>query len=241
MSEQKQQGFIEHLEELRRRLFIALGAILAGTIAAYAFSEKLLHFLIGPIRPEMGRIYFFSPSEAFVIRLKVAFLAGVFLTSPILISQIWGFVAPGLYQKEKRMAVPVVLATSLLFIGGAFFSFFLVVPIALQFLISFQTHLLQPMISIENYLSFLTSMALAFGVAFNLPVVIIILTGLGVVKVSSLVRYRRHAVVLVFVVAAILTPPDVISQILLAIPLLLLYEVGILGAKLTTRGRPKCG
>ncbi len=224
--------FFGHLEELRRRLLVSVGVVFAGTGVAYAYSEKILKFLIAPIAAEMDRIYFFSPTEAFVVRIQAAFFTSLLVTSPFLISQIWFFVSPALYRNEKKILIPLILITSSLFLSGALFSFFLVVPAALKFLIGMQTEFLSPMISLTHYIGFLSGLSLAFGIAFNLPVFIIALVLLGLLNSKTLFQYQRHAIVLIFIAAAILTPgPDIASQVLLALPLIILFEISFLASK----------
>ena len=231
-SRQGQLSFIGHLDELRSRLMISIGAVVVAAILAYFFSERILQILLKPIQTTGSSVYFFSPADAFILRIKIALFAGSILASPVVISQIWLFVAPALYKKEKGMILPWIMVTSFLFLAGALFCFFLVIPVALKFFIGFQTDFLKPMISVTNYVDFLWNLSLAFGIAFNLPIVMIILSSLGIVKTKTLTQYRRHAIVLIFIVAAMITPtPDMATQMLLAVPLIFLYELGIMGAR----------
>ncbi|MBI1977000.1 MAG: twin-arginine translocase subunit TatC [Candidatus Omnitrophica bacterium] len=231
-SEQPQLSFVEHLGELRIRLMISIAAVAAGGCLAYFFSEKILQVLLQPIQTTGSPVYFLSPADAFIMRIKIALFAGAIGVSPIVISQIWLFVAPGLHDREKRMIFPWIAATSLLFLGGISFCFFGVIPVALKFLMGFQTDFLKPMISVTSYVDFLWNLSLAFGIAFNLPIVVIILSSLGIVTTKTLAHYRKHAIVLIFILAAIITPtPDMATQTLLAVPLIFLYELGILGAR----------
>ena len=224
--------FIAHLEEFRRRVFICVIAILSAMIAAYFYSESIFQFLLKPIQSEVPQLYFFSPSEAFFVRVKVSFLSGVIMASPVILNQIWNFITPALYEKEKQFTTPWIFMTSFLFLLGVFFSFYGVVPTAWRFLIGFQSDFLKPMISMNQYLDFLTTLSLGFGIAFNLPAFLMILVSAKILKVRDLTGYRKHAVVLIFIAAAVLTPgPDVVSQVLLAVPLLFLYEFSILGAR----------
>ncbi len=235
-SKQPQLSFVGHLDELRTRLMISIGAVVAVAGLAYFFSEKILQILLQPIQTTGSPVYFFSPADAFIIKIKIALFAGFILASPVIISQIWLFVVPALHEREKGMILPWIAATSLLFLAGISFCFFGVIPIALKFLMGFQTDFLKPMISVTSYVDFLWNLSLAFGIAFNLPVVVIILSSLGVVKVKTLTQYRKHAIVLIFIVAAVITPtPDMATQALLAIPLIFLYELGILGARVMGR------
>lgn len=231
-SKQTQLSFTGHLDELRTRLMISIAAVAVGGLLAYFFSEKILQILLQPIQTTGSPVYFLSPADAFIIRIKIALFAGFILASPVVISQIWFFVVPALHEKEKGMIFPWIATTSLLFLGGILFCFFGVIPVALKFLMGFQTDFLKPMISVTGYVDFLWNLSLAFGVAFNLPVVVIILSSLGIVTTKTLAHYRKHAIVLIFIIAAVITPtPDIATQALLAIPLIFLYELGILGAR----------
>lgn len=232
-------SFFEHLEELRRRLFIALGAVLAGAGFGYFFSDRALTYLLRPIRTEIGQAYFFSPAEALVVKLKVALLLGVLAAAPVLFWQFWQFISPALFRNEKQFFLGLVVVTSALFLAGAFFCFYGVLPVALRFLVGMQSDVLQPMISITEYLSFLAGMSVAFGIAFNLPVVILGLVKAGVLNSRMLGHYQRHAIVLIFIAAAVLTPgPDIASQLLLAAPLLVLFEGSVLLAGIFEKKTP---
>ena len=222
----------EHLEELRSRIIICLAAVFAATAASYFYSEKLLEILLRPVASEIDKVYFFSPADAFLVRIKVSFLAGILVSSPVVLSQLWFFVSPALRVRERRIVIPLCFLTSALFLSGAFFCFYFVLPLALKFLVGMQTQVLRPMISIDSYVSFLSGMLLAFGVAFNVPVLILVLVFAGVLSSAFLNRYQRHAILLIFIAAAVLTPgPDIASQISLAVPLLLLFEMSVVGAK----------
>jgi sec-independent protein translocase protein TatC len=233
MKEDDKIPFTAHLEELRKRLVICSMAIGIGFVIAYGFKEKLFEILTLPLVQEMkagDKIIFTGLAEAFFTYMKVSFLAGIVLASPVIIYQFWVFIAPGLYQKERRYLVPIVLLSVFFFAGGALFCFFVVFPFGIKYFLSFATDVIQPMISMKEYLSFTTKMVLAFGLIFELPIVIVFLAKLGIVTVEFLRKNRKYAILLIFIVAAILTPPDVVSQILMAIPLMVLYEISIIGA-----------
>ncbi|MBI3316301.1 MAG: twin-arginine translocase subunit TatC [Candidatus Omnitrophica bacterium] len=225
--------FTQHLEELRKRLMIALAAVGIATTAGFFFSDALLKVLTVPLKNEMGHVYFFSPTGAFAVKLEVALLTGVLAASPVWLYQLWQFLSPALFEKEKRMVIALIGTASFLFLAGVAFAFFLVVPVSLQFLVvGMQSEVLKPMISIEHYIAFLRGMLLAFGVAFNFPVMLLALAGLGILSSGKLSRYRRHVIVLIFIAAAILTPtPDMFGQLILALPLVLLFEISIWGAR----------
>jgi len=225
----------EHLEDLRKSIFRSVGLVLLFSLIAYLFIQPVLEWFIQPIESQIGQVYFFAPTEAFLIQLKLAVMVGIIFASPILFREIWTYIAPGLYQKEKKFLLPWVMVSTGLFVGGALFAFYIVLPLAMQFLMGFQTPYLKPMISVNHYVSFSISLMMAFAIAFNMPIFILISVMTGLVQVSSLVHYRKHAYVGVFILSMFLTPPDVISQLLLAGPLLVLYEGSILAAKIVSR------
>ena len=231
-------SFLEHLGELRQRITWSLVSLLVGVLATIPFSQRLIDYLARPVRKTGNKLVFLSPTEAFWVQMKVALLAGLFVAAPAILFQVWRFVAPGLYEHEKKYAVPFVIVGSLLFIGGGAFAMFVVIPYAISFLLSFGTADLVPMISIGNYMDFMLKFTLAFGLVFELPVVITLLSRLGVVTPKTLAKNRKYAVLGAFVVAAILTPtPDMFNQALMAGPLIILYEVGIIAARIFGRAR----
>jgi len=216
--------FLDHLEELRRRIIFSLSAVLILSIAGYFVSDHVLRFLTRPI----DEVYFMAVTEAFAVRIKIALLLGLFSGLPVIFYQVWKFVAPGLYPRESAMVFPVVGALYVMFLIGAAFCFYVVLPIGMQFLLSFGSEELKPLIGVGKYVSFVGWMTVAFGAVFELPVVTFILGRLGVVDAPALRRGRRYAIVGILIVAAVATPsPDVFSQLLLAGPLYLLYELSI--------------
>ena len=226
--------FTDHLDELRHRLIISLVGVGLGFAVSYGFSQQLLLLLQ---RPMPTRLVFIAPTEAFFVNLKVAFYAGLFLSVPLLLFQVWKFVAPGLYEHERRYSFPFLIISTILFLLGAIFAYVVILPIALHFLIAQGGELWQPNITLSNYLSFCMRLILAAGLVFEFPVLMYFLAKVGVVTPEFLVKNRKYAVLLAFVVAAILTPPDVFSQVLLAVPLFLLFEVSIFVAKRVASGR----
>jgi len=224
-----------HLEELRTRLVRILAAIGIGFVACYGFKEKLFEVLTIPLAnvlPEQSYMIFTSLPEAFFTYLKVSFLASILLTSPYILFQIWRFISPGLYSKEKRHAVPFVIFSTIFFIGGALFAYFLVFPLGFKFFVAFGTDTIKPMISIREYLSFSMKLLIAFGVIFELPIFMFFLGRIGLVQSNTLITKRKFAILLVFVIAALFTPPDVVTQCLMAVPLIMLYEISIWVVKL---------
>ena len=223
------ENLVFHLAELRRRLIACAAALGLASVAAYPFADRIFGLLVAPLKPEP--VYFTSPADAFMIKLRIAVSTGVVIASPFLSGQIWLFISPALYPKEKRAILPLALATALFFVVGALFAFFLVLPPTVGFLIGFRTPSLQPLISVDRYVAFAVGFVLAFGVAFNLPVAVAALSFVGLVRHRDLVRWRKVVIVVLFFAAAVLTPsPDVLSQLLLGIPLVLLYEASLIAA-----------
>ncbi len=235
MDEQEKIPFTAHLEELRKRLITCFIAVGIGFVISYGFKEKLFQILTRPLISVMQtgeKIIFTGLPEAFFTYLKVAFLSGIMLVAPVILYQFWMFVAPGLYNKERRLLVPIVFLSSFFFIGGSLFGYFLVFPWGFKFFLGFASETIKPLPSMREYLSFSAKLLLAFGLVFELPLVITFLARLGLVSVEFLKKNRKYALLLFFVGAAILTPPDVVTQIMMALPLMVLYEVSIIGARI---------
>jgi len=233
--------FTSHLEELRARLIKCFIAVGAGFLLSYGFKEKLFDILTRPLVSAMGtggKMIFTGLPEAFFTYLKVSFLAGLMLAAPVILYQFWVFVAPGLYSNERRMLLPIVILSSFFFIGGALFGYFIVFPYGFKFFLGFASDTIQPMPSMKEYLGFSAKLLLAFGLVFEMPLVITFLSRLGLVTVPFLKKNRKYALLLFFVGAAILTPPDVVTQIMMALPLMLLYEISIIGASIFKRRSP---
>ena len=224
-----------HLKELRKRLILSFIAVGIGFGICYTFSQSLFDILAAPLlkmMPNRGSLIFISVAEAFFTYMKVAFIAGLILASPYVLYQIWAFVAPGLYRHEKRYVVPFVLSGSFFFALGIFFGYYIALPVGFKFLLGFATDFIKPMPSMKEYLSFSIKLLLAFGLVFEFPVVLVLLSRIGVVNAQALARQRKYAILLIFVFAAILTPPDIVSQVMLALPLMGLYELSILLSKI---------
>ena len=236
--------FLDHLEELRKRLFWIAGAVVVGVVVAFALLSKLdiIRLLERPILPLLHgqKLIYTHPGTSFHILLNASLALGLILASPIIVGQLWRFLAPALYSHEKRIVVPVVLSMVALFLAGVSLSYFLVLPLTLQFLMSIESTALTPMISATEYFDFAISMCLAFGLVFEVPIAILALTALGIVTPQFLSRYRRHAVVVCLVAAAFITPgADPYSLFALAIPLYVLYEVSVFVAIFAYRKRQK--
>ena len=235
MSEVK-MPFTAHLAELRKRLIISFTAVGIGFALAYGFSAQLFEWLVSPligVLPPGDKLVFTALPEAFFIYLKVSLIAGIVLASPVIFHQLWMFIAPGLFHKEKRFVLPFVFISTLLFIGGALFGYYVVFPVGFRFLVGFSTENIRALPSLQMYLSFCLKLLLGFGLVFEFPVLAYFLGRIGILNSTMMAKNRRIAILLIFIVAAIVTPPDVVSQILLAIPLYLLYEVSILIVKFT--------
>jgi sec-independent protein translocase protein TatC len=233
-----------HLEELRTRLIRALIAVGIGFAISYGVSEWLVAWLLKPLtalRPEEALVIGTGVTDAFFTKLKVSFIAGIFLASPAVFYQAWQFIAPGLYEREKRVALPFSAAASFFFVAGAAFCYYLVFPVAFRFFLDEFTSVgIAAQIRVSEYLTFTSRMLLAFGATFELPVVTFFLARVGLVTHRTMLAWSRYAIVAIFVVAAVLTPgPDVASQMLMATPLLVLYALSIGIAYLVARPRPE--
>jgi len=224
--------FLDHLEELRWRIIWALAALIVGVAIAFVLLMKIdvIGLLEGPIKPYLhGRkLVYTHPGDPFTIVLNASIVLGVVIALPFIIYQGWAFVAPALYKHEKKVVIPLFVFATFLFLSGVCLSFFVVLPLAVEWLMSFQTQALEPMITATEYFGFATSMALAFGLCFELPIVILALAALGIVTPQFLNKYRRHAIVACVIIGAFLTPGDLVwTTIAMAVPLYFLYEVSV--------------
>lgn len=234
-----QDTFISHLVELRDRLLRAILAVIAVFLCLFYWAKDLYALLAQPLLaalPAGGQMIATDVVGVFLVPVKVAFLVAFIVALPYVLYQVWAFVAPGLYANEKRLVLPLVIASSLLFLMGMAFAYFLVFPMVFKFMASVAPEGVAWMTDIDKYLSFVLTTFIAFGVTFEVPVLVIVLVRVGVVSVEKLKDIRPYVIVGAFVVGAIFTPPDVISQVMLAVPLWLLYELGIVAARFV--GRP---
>ncbi|MEW6263148.1 MAG: twin-arginine translocase subunit TatC [Thermodesulfobacteriota bacterium] len=231
--------FTQHLKELRRRLIFCFIGIGLGFGVCYYFSQEIFRVLMIPLKealPEGEKLIYTSLPGAFIVYLKVGFWGGVILASPVIFHQLWGFVAPGLYQNEKRYVVPFVFFSTALFLLGGFFGYFLAFPVGFKFLVSFSDEYVRALPSINEYFSFALMLLFGFGLVFELPLILVFLGKVGLVNARMLSRGRKWAVLIIFIVAGVLTPgPDVLSQALMAGPLLLFYELSIILVRLMVR------
>jgi sec-independent protein translocase protein TatC len=225
--------FLTHLEELRKRLIIVFIAIGAGFGVSYSYAEEILLVLK---RPYPGQLVALAPTEAFITILKVSFFTGVLLAIPVILHQIWKFVAPGLYEHEKKHTVAFVVVATLLFFTGAVFCYLAILPQGLKFLQRFAPQAIETNIfRLSDYVAFVTKLLLGFGAVFELPLIMIFLTKIGVVTPESLASNRKYAILIMFIVGAVLTPPDVFTQLMMAGPLYVLYEISILASRITSK------
>ena len=241
---EKEGSFVGHLSELRSRLIKSFLFLLITFVICYIFSEEIYRFLVQPYSNAVienkldRRLIFTALHEAFITYLKVAFFASFFITSPIFLTQIWKFVAPGLYKNEKQALLPYLVATPILFLVGGMLVYYLIMPLAIKFFLSFEssadigTIAIQLEAKVNEYLSLIMRLIFAFGLSFQLPVVLSLLARIGVIDSIYLQTRRKYVVVIIFAVAAVLTPPDPVTQIGLALPLLILYELSIFTVKI---------
>ncbi len=223
-TEEKSLSVTGHLDELRYRIIVALVTIGCCFAALYPLSENLLQFVQIPIERQL---YMLAPAEAFIVRLKLAIFAAIVVSVPMLLYQVWAFIAPGLYIDEKRYALPFVLLATVCFGIGGVFAYKLILPFGLRFLLGYGGTLVQPMISVANYVTFVTRMILVFGAVFELPLIVAFLTKFGMLTPALMRSSRKYAIILAFVIGAVLTPPDLFTQTMMAGPLIVLYEISI--------------
>ncbi|MHA6722336.1 twin-arginine translocase subunit TatC [Sphingomonas sp. RS2018] len=239
-----QAPLLDHLVELRRRLLFCVVAIVLCFAVCFYFSKPIFAFLVHPlVAAGQNKIYFTQLFEAFFVQIKVGFFAAMMLSFPIIAMQLWQFVAPGLYRNEKRALLPFLLATPVLFTMGAALAYYMAIPIAVHFLLSYQGELggvqQEAIPTVAPYLSFVMQFLFAFGLSFLLPILLMLLERAGIVTRKQLISARRYAIVGAFGIAAVLTPPDIGSQLMLAIPLVILYEIALIGIWFTERKRAK--
>jgi sec-independent protein translocase protein TatC len=226
-------GFLEHLEELRRRIFYALGAVVVGFFACWAYAEKIYEIMQRPIMDALRhnnmpeKLVYLNPTEPFNMYLKVAFLAGLFVTSPFVLYQVWAFIAPGLYRHEKRYVTPFMISTVALFLAGGYFGYKLVYPQALEFLIGYGKQF-QPMITIGEYTNLFLTIIIGMGVIFEMPILVFFLSLMGIVSAGWMWRNLRYSILVIFIIAAIITPTtDIMNMCIFAAPMVALYVVSI--------------
>lgn len=232
---------VEHLEELRRRLIVSLVAVAGGTVAGWFLTPRLLPVLLRPARDAGVQMISLAPAELFWVYLKVALLAGLVLAMPVVLYELGAFVWPGLEPRERRLTLALLPAALVLFAGGVVFAYEVMLRYLFQFFVGFRTPGVTPSLAVGQYLSFVINVLLPFGLVFQLPVALALLALLDLVSHRFLVRNRKYAVLIIFIVAAVLTPPDPLSQLLMAVPLLGLYEVSALVVRLIRPGGGRRG
>jgi len=234
MIEGDKQPFMAHLEELRKRLVVCAIAIGIGFIFSYIFSKSLFSLLVMPLKkvlPPDSSLIFTNLPEMFIAYIKVALISGTILALPVIFYEVWMFMVPALYKKERKYLIPFIVVSSVLFLGGALFGYFVVFPYGFKFFIGLATEDIQALPSVKQYFSFSIRLLLAFGVVFELPVVVFFLTKIGIVNPELMKKNRKFAILGSFAVSAILTPPDVATQVMMALPLIILYEISIFVSK----------
>jgi sec-independent protein translocase protein TatC len=236
-------SFLEHLDELRQRLIKGLLAVLVGFLIAMVFINPIFDFVMAPLQailPSGGKLIYTEPTEAFMLYMKMGALVGLMIALPVVLWQVWAFIAPGLYAHEKRFAIPFVMMSTIFFIGGALFSHYVIFPAMWRFFASFSTETVVFAPRIEPVFSLYVRMALGMGAVFEMPTLIMFLARVGLVTPRFLIRHTKYAILIIFVVAAIVTPsPDVVSQFLLALPMIVLYAFSILVAWVFQKRVPK--
>jgi len=233
----KKMSLTEHLAELRTCLTVSVIAIIAGFAISFYFSEDLLKALTDLISSDQKHSFvFLSPAEALWTNFKIALFSGIFIAMPVFMYQLWRFISPGFMENERKYALPFLITGIVSFVIGLLFCYFVVLRYALTFLFTYKTANLVPMISIGSYFDFVMKFMLAFGLIFELPIAIIFLTKTGILTTKFLTKNRKYAILINFIVSAILTPtPDIFNQLFMAVPLIALYELGIIGAKIFCR------
>jgi sec-independent protein translocase protein TatC len=260
MTEPKKMSFFEHLDELRKKIMVSLIAVSVIFVVTFNYSEYVLQFLMFPLRYTLDfsvkemymqflaedklkgtKLVFLSPAEGFWMNMKISFVAAFIASLPVLFQQFWSFIAPGLHSRERKYVLPFVIFATILFLVGACFCFFVVLPFAMSFLLTYKIgDFMMPMLSVGQYVDFCLKFILAFGAVFELPIILVFLTRMGLVTTKTLAKNRKYAVLAAFIIAAILTPtPDVFNQTLMAVPMIVLYEVGIFVSRIFMIGKNK--
>jgi len=235
--QEKTMTFWGHVAELRIRLLVSALALIAGMVVCFFFVEPAAKYIMKPVGDM--QFVFLSPPELFMSYVKLALIGGLIIASPVILLQIWLFIRPGLSRRERFSLVIGLFFGAFFFAGGAAFSFFVIIPFTLRFFLQYQNESVKAMFSFSEYVNFIGSMVLSFGVAFELPIVVTILASMGIVTGSGLAKVRGVGILLIFIAAAIITPPDVVSQVLLGVPMVLLFELSILLAKGQEKRRAK--
>lgn len=231
--QEKQASFIDHLEELRKRLLISFVTVIIFSIVCFAFAQRILNYIIK--WTNIGTAYFFSPTEALMVNIKVALFIGFFISFPIILYQAWAFIGPGLTRKEQRVSLPFMFSGIILFLIGCAFAVFVLIPVGMKFFFSFGSETVKPLMNISKILEFIFWCILGSGILFQLPLIIFFLIKLGLVQAKTLARHRAEIIIAVLIIAAIITPTgDIFTLLIISVPLILLIELSILLARITT-------
>jgi sec-independent protein translocase protein TatC len=222
-------SFFAHYEELRSRIIKSIISVVVAACLFHTIVDQVLAVIIKPV----GKLVFTAPGEAFVARIMLTLFGGVFLAFPFILYQAWRFVAAGLKKHEVKHVRVFAPCSFFLFIIGGSFAYFIAIPISIRFLLSFSSSLIVPMITVKNYISFVGTMLLAFGIVFELPLILMFLTKIGIATPAFLAQRRKYAIVIILILSALITPPDFITQLIMAVPLIILYEVGIIASRFT--------
>lgn len=238
---ESRMSLIEHLDELRKRLLYTVVILLLATLCLFSLAPQLFEFLRLPLQKaaeqDLITLQLLSPLEMFITYLKLAVVAGIFVTSPWILVQLWLFISPGLYKQEKRWILPFVFLGSCFFVAGGAFAYFLVMPMGFEYLVKLTPEVVVNAWSVEKYFSIVLRLILAFAVVFEVPLLMWILAAAGIIGPDTMARYRKYSIVVAVIVGAFLTPPDPFTQLMMAVPLVLFFELGILGARLLYRKR----
>mgnify|MGYP001159287524 CR=1 FL=1 len=241
-AESARMSFLDHLDELRRRLVVSVSSILVGFLVALLFINRIVAFVMVPLQrvlPDGGKLVYTEPAEAFLLQLKIAFLVGLFLALPVILFELWMFIAPGLYSHEKKFAIPFVVFATIFFVAGAAFSHYMVFPWAWGFFAGFATDYMSFMPKIDATFSLYVRMLLAMGAVFQLPTLVFFLARLGMITPRFMIKNTKYAILIIFIIAAVLTPsPDIITQVLMAAPMIVLYGLSILIAWIFQKRKP---
>ncbi len=232
----KQKGYFDHLEDLRFEIIYVLVFFIISCIAAFVFSEKIIEFLTAPAKAAGTTLNYFKPQEKFVSYIKASFLAGLLLTVPFLLYRCAAFIAPGLLPAERKPFYAAVLSAPALFYGGAAFAFYVIVPFALSFFHGFGGAQIEPVWGIENYINLVSAVSAACGAGFLMPALLFILIRAGIIDTKHVNKFRPYAIIAILIFASIITPPDVITQVLIAVPVYLLFEISVLLANAGKKG-----
>jgi len=230
----EKQPFIAHLKELRDRLVVSLAGLAVAFIVAYSFKEKIFHFLMQPfikVMPAGSSFIFTSITEAFITYFKVSLVAALFLAAPVILYEVWMFVAPGLYEKEKKYIAPFIIFGSFFFVGGALFCYYVTMPVVYHFFVSYAGTMIIPMPSLKEYMNLTLKMLIIFGLIFQMPLIAYYLAKAGIINYRGLAKKRRYAILGIAVLSAIITPPEVSSQLLMALPMYGLFELSVVIAR----------